>query len=124
MASQPNQKHNPFCLRRTISLRPARTTDGYIVYANKHYTIAIEDGTLRDAVQKGFIGTHDAILARANKASDIARENNDNIHNKLDNLPNLSNLSNLDDLKPAQLSFDKCIAELFPYIPEEDAKSC
>jgi hypothetical protein len=134
MASQPKQQQEPPCLiKRTISVRVATTTDGYTVVANKHYTFSIESGTLRDAVQKGFIGTHDAMMARANKASEIAREIMESKRRKLDILPNVLQAgsayaspvaSPITHITPTTPSFiAKADAKLLPYIPEEDTDS-
>jgi len=73
----PSTSHTnfpPFLLQRSISIRQATTTDGFKVLANKHYTYLIEEGTLLDALQKGYIDSREAMQARTMKAQRIARE--------------------------------------------------
>ena len=64
----PNQ---PFHLQRSISMRSATTSDGFMVIANKHYTHDIEHGTLQDALDNGYIDDNDA-----NKAIDMKNRHN------------------------------------------------
>ncbi len=71
-------------LQRSISVRPANTIDGFTVIANKHYTYHIESGTLLNAIQNGYIDSHDAMMARTMKARRIAREIMENKRRKLD----------------------------------------
>ena len=72
MAS-PLNPNRLFLLQRTISIREATTTDGFTIMANKHYTYHIEEGTLNDAIQNGYIDSHEALKARTMKARSIAR---------------------------------------------------
>jgi hypothetical protein len=66
---------NPLCLvQRTISVRPATTTDGFEVMANKHDTYSIECGTLEEGIANGYISPQQATMARTMKARRIARE--------------------------------------------------
>lgn len=73
MASPVKPKTQCF-LKRSISVRPATTTDGFTVIANKHHTYNIQEGTLQDAISNGYIEEYDASLARTIKAKRIARE--------------------------------------------------
>ena len=61
----------PFLLQRSISMRSATTSDGFMVIANKHYTHDIEQGTLQDALDNGYIDDNDA-----NKAIDMKNRHN------------------------------------------------
>lgn len=73
MAS-PGTPNLPGQLQRSISIREAKTTDGFTVFANKHDTYRIQEGTLNDAIENNYIDAHDAMLARTAKARRIARE--------------------------------------------------
>ena len=64
----------PCLLERSVSIRPATTTDGFTVFANKHYTAYIEHGTLQNAIGNGYVDAHDALIARTMNAQRIARE--------------------------------------------------
>ena len=70
----PNLPNLPSQLKRSISIREATTTDGFTVFANKHDTYRIQEGTLNDAIENNYIDAHDAMLARTAKARRIARE--------------------------------------------------
>lgn len=92
----------PFLLQRSISIRPATTTDGFTVHANKHYTYVIEGGTLLDALRKGYIDSREAMHARKIKAQRIAREILENNRRRIQetNEPN-SNVSTDTIKKPS-----------------------
>jgi hypothetical protein len=70
----PNLPKQPCKLQRSISIREATTSDGFKILSNKHYTYLIEEGTLNDAIQNGYIDARGAMLARTAKARSIARE--------------------------------------------------
>jgi len=53
--SEQEKSKTPCLLERTVSIRPATTTDGFEVLADKHYTADIEKGTLEDAIRKGYV---------------------------------------------------------------------
>lgn len=67
--NRPRANHPDFVLQRSISILSATTTDGFTVYANKHYNYAIENGTLSDAVRNGYINSREAMYAKKKRQS-------------------------------------------------------